>query len=368
MRCEYQYFRIFDFGGFLEIEKVRRVLEGSFLVQGVNPVKGAPEYVSFAPSLTIEFGDRGLFQFENGVPCKAFAKIFEVGAVSINFAAQMDSPSLEALRQYWDLTLRQGEKALRKSEIARKFFEEIYMKLLGSLLDRYEVDVYPEYYTIFSVEVADGKVAELLERSRRALAALLINERNAERLGTREVEEILGTPYSYYHDEVSFVDWDAAVTVCADLRGEDDIVSVLEAANLQLLELRTYDAYLDRVIEKAAVDLRNIFAPGGFFKGRARRMVEELAETRVELEKMVDEISNVAKFYGDWYIARVYLGCRKKLHVDRWLDSVQEKLDTLGDLYELAANEATNRRLLLLEVLIVVLFAFDIALIVLSQK
>ena len=32
MRCEYQYFRIFDFGGFLDIEKAKRVLEGAFLV------------------------------------------------------------------------------------------------------------------------------------------------------------------------------------------------------------------------------------------------------------------------------------------------------------------------------------------------
>lgn len=362
MRCEYQYFRIFDFGGFLDIEKARRALEGSFLVQGVTPTKGAPEYVSFAPVVTLEFGERGQFQFENGVPCKVFAKIFELGAISIHFVAKLEVASIAELRSTWDLTLRHNGKTLRKSEIAREFFEEVRRKLASSLVDRYDSDVSPEYYTVFEIECRDRGAADFVATNRAALASLLINEKSSERLGAREVEEILGVPYSYYHDEITFIDWDASVTIRADLREEDDVLPVLESANLQLLELRTYDTYLDRVIEKTAQDLRNIFAPGGFFKGRARRMVGDLAETRVELEKMVDEINNVAKFYGDWYIGRVYLGCRKKLHVDRWLDSVQEKLGTLRDLYELAATEATNRRLLVLEVLIVVLFVLDIVL------
>lgn len=362
MRCEYQYFRIFDFGGFLDIEKARRALEGSFLVQGVTPIKGAPEYVSFAPVLTLEFGERGLFRFQNGVPCKVFAKVFELGAIAIHFVAMFDFATPAQLREVWDFTLEKDGKTLRKSEIARGFFEEIQRKLHTSLIERYEVDVSPEYYTVFAIECKEQPASKFLEDHKLALASLLINEKSPERLGAKEVDEILGPPFSYYHDEVTFIDWDAAVTVCSDLKGDDDVLPVLEAANLQLLELRTFDAYLDRVIEKSTLDLRTIFAPGGFFKGRARRMVEELAETRIELEKMVDEISNVAKFFGDWYVARVYLGCRKKLHVDRWLASVQEKLDSLRDLYELAATEATNRRLLLLEVLIVILFVFDIVL------
>lgn len=362
MRCEYQYFRIFDFGGFLDIEKARRALEGSFLVQGVTPSKGAPEYVSFAPVITLEFGERGLFQFESGAQCKVYAKIFELGAIAIHFVSRLEAGSIAELRGIWDLTLRRDGKTLRKSEIAREFFEEIRRRLAATLIDRYDAEVSPEYYTVFEIECKDGGTADFIAKNRSALAALLINEKSPERLGAREVEEILGAPYSYYHDETTFIDWDAAVTICSDLNEEDDVLPVLESANLQLLELRTYDDYLDRVIEKASHDLRTIFAPGGFFKGRARRMVGDLAETRVELEKMVDEINNVAKFYGDWYIGRVYLGCRKKLHVDRWLASVQEKLGTLRDLYELAANEATNRRLLLLEALIVILFVLDIVL------
>ncbi len=368
MRCEYQYFRIFDFGGFLDIEKARRLLEGSFLVKGLSPVKGAPEYISFAPVLSIEFGEQGLFQFENGTPCKVRAKIFEIGAISILFEAQMDCESVNLLRDHWGFALKQKGKTFRKSEIALALFDQIKQKLQSSLIDRYEIDVPPEYYTIFTLEPDGTHAVEFIEKNRRQLAALLINEKSPERLGDREVEEILGARYSYYHDEVSIVDWEATVTVCPNIRDEDDILAVLEVANLQLLELRTFDDYLDQVIEKASGDLRTIFSPGGFFQGRARRMVADLAETRVELEKMVDEISNVAKFYGDWYIARVYLGCRKKLHIERWLGSVQEKLNSLRDLYELAATESTNRRLLLLEGLIVILFVLDIVLIAVSGK
>jgi hypothetical protein len=89
---------------------------------------------------------------------------------------------------------------------------------------------------------------------------------------------------------------------------------------------------------------------------------------QMDLAKMSDEASNIAKFSGDWYLARVYLACRERFHIEGWRAGVREKLQSLEHLYVLANTEINNRRMVLLEGLIVVLFIIDLLALVLAKK
>jgi hypothetical protein len=89
---------------------------------------------------------------------------------------------------------------------------------------------------------------------------------------------------------------------------------------------------------------------------------------RVELAKLADEVTHVTKFIGDWHLARVYLLARERFHLDQWRASVVDRLGGLDQLYTLAQGERYNRRMLILEFIIVLLFAVDLVALFLLKR
>lgn len=68
----------------------------------------------------------------------------------------------------------------------------------------------------------------------------------------------------------------------------------------------------------------------------------------------------MTKFVGDWHLARVHRLARERFHLDQWRASVERRLGQLDQLYTLAHNELYERRMLVLEVAIVLLFVIDV--------
>ena len=71
-------------------------------------------------------------------------------------------------------------------------------------------------------------------------------------------------------------------------------------------------------------------------------------------------MTNITKFVGDWYLARVYLAARERFHLDRWRQSVEQRLSQLDQFYSVVQSEVYERRMLWLEILIAVFFAIDL--------
>ena len=102
-------------------------------------------------------------------------------------------------------------------------------------------------------------------------------------------------------------------------------------------------------------------------RGRAyrkrREMLFELREIRIDLARYSDELSNITKFFGDWHLARVYETISSRFHLGEWHRGVNEKLKTLDNLYQLLQHDQSNRWMLVLEAMIVVLFILDLIMI-----
>jgi len=135
---------------------------------------------------------------------------------------------------------------------------------------------------------------------------------------------------------------------------------VFAVANLQLLMLRKYDKYLDMTLDRGYADFERLHKHLPLFFGRLREMVRELAEVRMDMAKVTDELENTAKFFGDWYVARVYMGLALRLHLGDYEKSVDGKLETLNDLYQSVLAETQTRQNLVLEWAIVLLIVFEV--------
>jgi len=133
-------------------------------------------------------------------------------------------------------------------------------------------------------------------------------------------------------------------------------------ANLQLAELEAYDRILDESLVRAYRDLTAR-------SSRARATIlRELREIRIDLARFSDELSNITKFFGDWHLARIYENISARFHLADWHKTIDGKLRTLDDLYQLLNSDQTNRWMLILEVTIVLLFIIDVVILLLGLK
>jgi len=98
-------------------------------------------------------------------------------------------------------------------------------------------------------------------------------------------------------------------------------------------------------------------------RGRALAL-RELREIRIDLARLSDELSNITKFFGDWHLARIYENISARFHLGDWHRTIDDKLHTLDELYQLLNHEQTNRWMLSLEVTIVLLFVINLIIII----
>ena len=74
------------------------------------------------------------------------------------------------------------------------------------------------------------------------------------------------------------------------------------------------------------------------------------------------------KFFGDWHLARIYEKISSRFHLSEWHRTIDGKLKTLDDLYQLLKHDQNTRLMVWLEVTIVLLFIIDLVILVMGLK
>jgi hypothetical protein len=315
-----------------------------------------PQMVRLPPMERI--GPNGPVRIERTV------KFLPVGALSITISVPFEVQAIEDLVAFHDLKFSNGEltrEVRQLAEEARRELSPILIRPVPQLADE-------EAYTVFCIDAPlvaeDGRplsAEDWLHHHRREVAALLTQEEDVNQLSRQEADESTGRYLSYYENDLAVLDWDAALIV-QEPQGVDEILYVLESANLQLAELEAYDRILDTALERSYRDLTQ------HRPRKSKGVMRELREIRVDLARFSDELSNITKFFGDWHLARLYENISARFHLADWHRTIDEKLKTLDDLYQLLNQDRTNRWMLTLEVTIVLLFIIDIGLLLLEFK
>ena len=360
MRGEVVYFRLFDLGGSIDLDEIRRQAPRDFLSGRVPTDRAAPKYAQFPEPLVVTVDRRALETNLGPITFDLAVRLYAVGSLAITLRAPFDVPRLRDLMPFAGVRIRteSGEETLEGycGRIARRIEED----LVPYLRDTYEVTTMPEPYLVYCITEPDVPARTFVEARRREVTALLASDPRPDDISEEEVEDTWRTWFTYYKDDLVVVEWDAALVIEPSGRYED-VLAVFEVANLQLLELRTFDAYLDRVVDEAYDDLDALFGRGLLRSGR--EMVKELANVRMDFAEVTDEVVNITKFFGEWYLGKVYMGCARKFDLDSWRRVVTEKVKALSEIYHVAQTEVEGRRMFWLEVLIVLLFVADLVLI-----
>jgi len=360
MTGEVVFQRIFNLRGTIDMKKVRDLLADMVDAGTVQTKHATPEYVSFAAPLALNLSGLNLeLKLDDGTPVGISARLYEVGALALMIRVPAHGEKLSELGRYAALPVSCQGTPSRRSKIFALVLEKLSPRIEPAFDEIFDVPVDPESYTAYCLSEVPGGAAYALGAERAQVAGLLIGEAQYDRLGSMEIEDTLRNWTNYFRDDLVVADWDAGVIIEPDGQYED-ILYIFEVANLQLLALRKYDRYLDIILDKGYDEYERMSKGPMIFTKRARDMVRELSEVRMDLAKVTDEIANTAKFFGDWYIARVYMGLASKLHISDYHKTVEEKLATLNDLYQSVLSEINGRQMLILEAMIVLLIIFEV--------
>lgn len=286
---------------------------------------------------------------------KPVVKVFDVGAISLSYEVLFDKETLLELIPYHQLQIDGVPLSVMAERLAAQVADNLRAAMIKPNPERPPV----EAYTAFCLREIDKPMQEWIYSHKPEIAALLTEETGPDRLSLRQIDETVSHSLTYTRDDYTIIDWDAALVV--DMSGYfEDVTYILELANLQLEEFRILDDRLDRLFTKAYEDLEQRASIWGSpFRSDAR--LDLIRRTRMDITKMSEEVSNITKFVGDWYLARVYLSCKHRFHLGHWEASVDQKLHELDRLYSLVHQEASERRMLVLELIVVALFLFEVS-------
>ncbi len=199
--------------------------------------------------------------------------------------------------------------------------------------------------------------AALLRAHRPVIARAIEAERGE--LSPEQVQRTTEAAMSYAQEDLAVIDWNAAVLFDAQ---PEDVISVLQHANVELLELRVLDQELDALLDHADETLATLTRSRLWPTFASSGMLRRFASAQTDAAVMFEGVNNAIKLLGNQYLAQVYRRGASRLDLPAWQESVQRKLDVTDSLYQKMSDSTATKRLEVLEWVIIILIAVSIAL------
>ncbi len=317
-----------------------------------------PKAVSFGvPPLALELGAEVIEIDGVSIDVSASVRLYDFGIAA--FALRLPVENLPwadfvGLVNATDVAIGPAAAAkIWQRQVAR------LQKTLGEAMDRPTAAPLQEDYLIAVVDQFDTPLtAEALE-ARADLVPLLSGQ--VRPLSEAARADLLRQRFSYHPDDLAVITWDRAFIY--EPQRETDVADVLEIANAQLLEMRTYDELLDdelprmRGLVEAARGRTNLLAAR-----RYARLARRLRTLVAEVTELAERVDNALQVTEDVYLARVYAAAMELFRVRSVSAAVDRKLAIIRDTYAALHSEAAGGRAELLEIAILALIAVEIIL------
>jgi uncharacterized protein YfkK (UPF0435 family) len=240
--------------------------------------------------------------------------------------------------------------------LARETLDRLLLESAAALDDPHEPLL--EDYFVFAVDafVTPVSAERLLEDCAPALASLVLCEER--RLMAAEQHESLRVNFSYFEDDLAVVQWDTAFLYDRP-EGGNAILDILEFANSQLVELRTYDQRLDDELD-TIYKLDPKRPTRRFGRKEAQQAADRLRFLIVDVVELTDRAGNALKIIGDAYYARLYRGASGRLGLKDWQRQIDTKLQIVNEMYRFFTDQAQAARGEFLEMIVIALILIEI--------
>jgi hypothetical protein len=340
-----------DLGLAINLDRVRRLLARADVKTEAATSRRPPKFVGYQPPpLHVAQPVPGLHLAGRAVAPEADMVLYDFGAVTVTYDIPFAGPLKEAGR----LSRELNESDMLLNDARRRV--EALLARIRRAVSRPRAPGLFEDYLLFEVRDAElpGPLGELPERFGQEIARILRAE--TQPLSDQEVADAVSVRLSYGPDDLTLIDWNAALIFD---REAEDVRDVLEFANIELLELRVLDAQLDDSLDRS-YDILSRFTWQQLLGISRLSSLRRVGQMQVDGAILFERVSNALKLLGDQYLARVYRLASQRFHLAEWNAGTLRKLDTIESLYEKLSDRNANRRLEILEWIIILLIAFEI--------
>lgn len=278
------------------------------------------------PPVLVELGSHELKIGGKDYFVDVYARIFDIGVISIIFNVQPDE---DITRQgYMDLVM--GVEEMPDEEF--RSFLDATLETIRPACANPNVSGFDEDFTVYYFQDPVPQDWDI--------APFLLKDREPVNEGTRK--DVLANRFSYA-DDVAYLTWDSALVY--DATGSTDIPDLLEFANAQYLELRYYDNFLNHAIDKT-YDV--IGAPDATQSAKIqqfRTIRDELLETMADVSSLTSNITNALLVTEDVFYAKVYARYLDLLKARVWQENIELKMQVLQRCYNMINDAVSNHQM-----------------------
>jgi hypothetical protein len=350
---------VYDIGFSIDLKEAERRIT-SAKRETLKHKRRAPQYFEYRPA-PIGINQQGppvRIDEQFATDPQVDLVVYDFGAVSVIYRIPLtgDSSRLLMLSEH----LYENPQLLADS---RRRVEEM-LKVIGGAVSKANISAFVEDYVIFQIgEFADSTgIEELTTHYAQHIAQILRAE--ARELSADEVADALSHRISFGKDDIVLVDWNASLVVDKEA---EDILTILEFANVELLEMRFLDQRLDEALG-LAYDRLSHRKRRWFPSSANATALRDVSQWQVDSAVLFEGVNNVLKLLGDQYLARVYHLTAERFHLTEWDASILRKLETLESIYQKISDQVVSRRMEILEWIIIALFVIEIILPFVSSK
>ncbi len=342
----------YDVGMAIDLDACDRILAEEAKRGGLRHRRKAPPYFEYRPlpvRIVRRVGDFPIADFRSDPTLEI--TLFDFGVAQVCYTIPF-AGSLESLLK---LSLALYDNPLLLSDSRQQV--ESLVNMLKDAISRLEISDFVEDYFIYQIQSYEGAVSheELIAQHGNILAQILRAEE--EPLSRQEVQDALAVQMSCGPDDLVLIDWASAIVFDQDA---EDVRTVLEFANVELLEMRWMDQELDDGLEQAYRTLTGSHKPWWKQLLQMDQEIDRVAQLQADCAILFEGVNNALKLLGDQWLARLYVATAKRFHLPDWDTSILRKLQTLESIYEKLSDRSATRRLEALEWIIIILIAISI--------
>lgn len=307
-----------------------------------------PAYLNFSTP-PLEMNEKTWFLPFLETIIKTQTKFYSLGSITVRFEINIEENGYQEI-------INKARFILSNSSAFDKKSRKLTEKLRELLEKQLKIKTYSGFDEDYAILWIQDKYNQENKHELKAIASQFL--RNEDRLlSDYEQNEAFKYNFSYSPEDLTIIDWDRAITI-----GEypdEDVWDVLEYTNLQLLQIRYYEQELDKRLEEIYEFSKAKSLPViEFYK--TQKLLKNTLEIFIEFTSVEKRINSFLRLTGDEYLSRIYLAASNRLNLRRTQEHLKERLIDTKELYEMLSAEVSSMRAEILEIIIILLIAYEI--------
>ncbi len=344
---------LYDIGRSIDLKKAADLLPG---VPGMRLARrrDTPTTVTIPAPLCVDLrsGLKKVYSEDSIEGFAASARLYDEGVMSIVVRLRVNA----TIEELHGIEAKEISPTIRDldSYIAERY--QAVLEQVGPAVANRRGQPESESYLAYCFADVGSAPEAFMKEHEQALTRLLAGEPADYPIHESQVRKSMSNPFSYSDRDLAVFDMDRCVIIDSD-RDYEDVLLICELANYQYLELRALDKWLDKWLDEAEDDVNLIARKGagrGLKTGTLRKKLGKIQALRLDALFILENLENSSKIIGDYFLGTVYEHVCGIFNTSGWTRSVERRLDALQDIYEIVKTENSERTMLVLEIVFIV--------------